>query len=177
VSESGSAPPVSTGKPRTPAGATPRTPVSTGTPRTPEPARRPKKKRRVPVGDAPAARDVERSGDSATRTSGGVAAGGAKKPAAEPEEAYVPSFARDFPRHPELDALVAAFEAGNYARVRVEAPALAARADEPAAVREAARELRRRLDPDPLAAVMIGLAVALLAFFAIYYWTHGHAVP
>lgn len=89
---------------------------------------------------------------------------------AQPEQ---PAFARDFPRDPALDALVAAFEAGDYGRVRREAPALAKSTDRDD-VRAAARELRRRLDPDPLAVKMLGIAALLLVVLASYYWLHPH---
>jgi hypothetical protein len=94
--------------------------------------------------------------------------------AAEEKRPEVPAFARTFPREPRLDALVAAFEAGDYARVRREAPALD-QDSEPAEVRAAARELRRRLDPDPLAAYLLGIAALLLTFLAGWYWLHPHA--
>lgn len=85
----------------------------------------------------------------------------------------IPAFARDFPSDPTLDALVAAFEAGDYARVRREAPALAQATDRDE-VRAAARELARRLDPDPLALWLLVGAAVLLAFLAAWYWSHPH---
>jgi hypothetical protein len=102
-----------------------------------------------------------------------------RPPEAEAEEAaaevdeQVPAFARTWPQDPELSALVAAFEAGEYARVRREAPALARRTESDA-VRRAARELRRRLDPDPVAVYMLVAAAALLVFLAGWYWLHPH---
>ena len=86
----------------------------------------------------------------------------------------VPSFARTWPRDAALDALVAAFEAGDYARVRREAPVLARSTDDDA-VRRAARELRRRLDPDPVAVYMLMAAAALLVFLAGWYGLHPHS--
>jgi len=74
-----------------------------------------------------------------------------------------PHFLLEFPEDPELEALMAAFEAGNFARVRREAPELARRsADE--AVRQAALELRRRTDPDPLLIALLLLCLGLFAF-------------
>lgn len=90
-----------------------------------------------------------------------------------PIEHAVPAFARGFPRDPALDALVAAFEAGDFARVRREAPELAKQTDRDE-VRAAARELMRRLDPDPLAVYLLGIAAVLLAFLAGWYWLHPH---
>ncbi|MFT3773503.1 MAG: hypothetical protein QM820_49635 [Minicystis sp.] len=84
-----------------------------------------------------------------------------------------PAFARGFPADPDLAALVAAFEAGDYARVRREAPALAKKTDRDD-VRAAARELRRRLDPDPLAVYLLGIAAVLLVFLAGWYLMHAH---
>jgi hypothetical protein len=94
--------------------------------------------------------------------------------AATPDErGDLPAFARAFPRDPALDALVAAFSTGDYARVRREAPALA-KITEHDDVRAAARELARRLDPDPLAVYLLGGAAVLLAFLAAWYWSHPH---
>jgi hypothetical protein len=80
-----------------------------------------------------------------------------------------PRFVLSFPSNPELDELVRAFERGNYAHVRREAPALAARTTDEE-VREAALELRRRLDPDPLLGYLLGVAVALLVFLSVYFF-------
>lgn len=82
-----------------------------------------------------------------------------------------PAFAKDFPRIPELDALVAAFEEGNYARVREEAPRLA-KATEDDAVRRAATVLRARIDPDPLSKVLFILTGLLLAYLSAYWMMH-----
>lgn len=82
-----------------------------------------------------------------------------------------PRFLLGFPAHPELSRLSAAFEAGNYALVREEAPALAERAESPA-VRAAALELRRRIEPDPLAKYLLALTAALLLLLA--YWAYHH---
>ena len=88
----------------------------------------------------------------------------------------VPAFALSFPKDPGLDALVAAFEAGDDARVRREAPALAKSTDRPE-VRTAARELRKRLDPDPIAVYLLGTAALLLVFLAGWFWMHPHELP
>ncbi len=85
-----------------------------------------------------------------------------------------PSFARGFPRTPPLDALVDAFERGDYARVRAEAPALAAR-DEDEAVRAAARTLVERTRPDPLVVRLLLVAGALLVVLAGWWIVHGKA--
>jgi hypothetical protein len=83
-----------------------------------------------------------------------------------------PSFATDFPRAPELDALVDAFARGDYARVRADGPKLAeSAADEN--VRVAARTLVARTSPDPLAVWLMVLAAALLAVLSAYWVLHG----
>jgi len=82
-----------------------------------------------------------------------------------------PRFVLGFPQHPDLTRLVAAFEAGNYALVREQAEALAERAESPA-VRDAALELRRRIDPDPLAKYLLALTAALLLFLAYFAYHH-----
>ncbi len=88
-----------------------------------------------------------------------------------PADSVLPRFARAFPDDPELQALVRAFENGRYAHVRKHAPALAAGTDNPK-VAEAARELRRRLDPDPLARNLLLAAIALLVVLAIWSFQH-----
>jgi hypothetical protein len=78
-----------------------------------------------------------------------------------------PAFAAAYPRHPDVDRLLQAFEAGNFAYVRAEAPRVMERSD--GAVREAARDLRRRIDADPTSVFLWGLGVALLVFLYGYY--------
>jgi hypothetical protein len=82
-----------------------------------------------------------------------------------------PRFLLGFPEHPDLARLAAAFEAGNYALVRAEAEAVAERAENPA-VRDAALELRRRIDPDPLAKYLLALTAALLLSLAYFAYHH-----
>jgi len=74
-----------------------------------------------------------------------------------------PVFLLEFPEDPELEQLIEAFEEGNFARVRREAPELARRTTDET-VRRAALELRRRIDPDPMLLVLLALSVALFAF-------------
>ena len=82
-----------------------------------------------------------------------------------------PRFLLGFPKDPDLLRLAAAFEAGNYALVRAEAEALAERAESPA-VRDAALELRRRIEPDPLAKYLLALTAALLVSLAYFAYHH-----
>ncbi|HWZ87407.1 MAG TPA: hypothetical protein VNW92_01120 [Polyangiaceae bacterium] len=85
-----------------------------------------------------------------------------------------PGFLLEFPGDPELQRLVRAFEAGNYEAVRIDAPKLA-EASEDAVVRAAARELRRRIDPDPLMKYLLWVAIALFLFVVWYtYQNHSH---
>lgn len=76
----------------------------------------------------------------------------------------------EFPEDPELELLIAAFEAGNFAQVRADAPKLAARTQSQA-VRGAALELRRRTDPDPLLVGMLCLCILLFVFLATWIYT------
>jgi anti-sigma factor RsiW len=82
-------------------------------------------------------------------------------------------FTSSFPDDPELKRLVQAFEAGDYHAVRTGAPALAERTTDDA-VRKAARELRRRIEPDPAQLYLLGLTFALLVFLAIWFYVHKH---
>jgi hypothetical protein len=78
-----------------------------------------------------------------------------------------PVFLLDFPEDPELERLIAAFEAGDYAEVRRVAPGVAERAQDPD-VRAAALELRRRIDPDPLSSYIVVISVVLLLFLLVW---------
>jgi hypothetical protein len=78
-----------------------------------------------------------------------------------------PRFLLKFPDDPELQRLARAFEAGNYQAVREGASKLAEATEDPI-VRAAARELRRRIDPDPLMKYLLWVAVALFVFVVWY---------
>jgi hypothetical protein len=82
-------------------------------------------------------------------------------------------FTHSFPDDPELNKLVAAFEAGDFATVRSEAPKLAQKTDNPD-VKKAALDLRRRIEPDPLQLYMLALTFALLAFLTAWFYWHKH---
>jgi hypothetical protein len=85
-----------------------------------------------------------------------------------------PGFVLDFPKDPELDRLVRAFELGNYAFVRENGKKLAESASD-TAVRRAAGELVRRIEPDPLVKILFAMSVALFVFMVFYaYRSHGH---
>lgn len=92
------------------------------------------------------------------------------------EQPRRPSFASDFPRTPELDALVDAFERGDYARVRAEGPKLASSTDD-AAVRNAAMTLVDRTRPDRLAVGLVALTGVLLVALSVYWIVNGRAPP
>jgi hypothetical protein len=84
-----------------------------------------------------------------------------------------PLFVLAFPHDPALDRLVRAFEVGNYAYVREHAPKLAEQGGTEE-IRAAARELARRIEPDPLVKILLALSIALLVALAIWaYKTHG----
>lgn len=79
-----------------------------------------------------------------------------------------PAFARRYPSHSELDALVAAFARGDFRHVRVGAESLSREAADES-VRRAALDLRRRLDPSASTFVLLALgAVLALALFAYH---------
>lgn len=78
-----------------------------------------------------------------------------------------PRFLLDFPHDPQLELLIRAFEAGNYAYVRQNAERVATEATSEA-VRDAARELRRRIDPDPLAKYLLLISILLLVFLVLW---------
>jgi hypothetical protein len=85
-----------------------------------------------------------------------------------------PVFLLDYPEDPELERLVAAFEAGNYALVRRDAPALAEKTTDPA-IKAAALELRERIEPDPLAKYLLFVSALLLVLLTIWaYRTAAH---
>ncbi|HEX6765223.1 MAG TPA: hypothetical protein VF103_07085 [Polyangiaceae bacterium] len=95
-------------------------------------------------------------------------------PVLGPEGWERPNFVLDFPKDEALDRLVRAFELGNYAFVRENGKKLAeSSADE--AVRGAARELLRRIEPDPLVRILFLMSIALFLFMVFYaYRSHGH---
>jgi hypothetical protein len=79
-----------------------------------------------------------------------------------------PTFAKDYPDDPELMALVAAFEAGNYRAVRDGAARLLDDEARAEPVRTAARELRSRTEPDRLQIVLLVLAAVLVVGLSAY---------
>jgi hypothetical protein len=87
-----------------------------------------------------------------------------------------PAFARDFPKHPELDALVEAFTRGDYARVRQDGPKVAERSAD-ADVKRAALTLVERTRADPLAAILLAVTAALLVVLATWWIVRGHPPP
>ena len=86
----------------------------------------------------------------------------------------IPSFARAFPRSPDLDALVEAFARGDYAAVRARAPSLERSSNDPA-IQQAARTLVERTRPEPLAVTLLAIAAALLVVLAAWAVRHGKA--
>lgn len=94
-------------------------------------------------------------------------------PVLGPEGSERPTFVLDFPKDDELDRVVRAFEIGNYAFVRERAAMLAESASDQA-VRRAAEELLRRIEPDPLVKILLAMSVALFLFMVFYAYSHGH---
>ena len=138
-----------------------------------------KKRKRRPA--EPAAQTPREAGETGDEAGAADAADAVDEASTKRVEAPTfdpdfPAFAHAFPRDPELDALVAAFERGDYARVRREAPLLAERAATTPIAR-AAKELRRRVDPDPIAVYLLSAAALLLVFLALWYWGHSHELP
>jgi hypothetical protein len=83
-----------------------------------------------------------------------------------------PTFVLTFPSDPVLDHAVKAFELGDYQSVRAEASKLAEHPSQ--RVRDAASELLRRIEPDPLVKVLLAMAVLLLLVVTVWaYRTHG----
>jgi hypothetical protein len=82
-----------------------------------------------------------------------------------------PTFARDYPRDPELDAMVAAFTAGNFARVHEGAARIAASSSDEA-LKRASAELVGRTKADPLATLLIVVTAALLLALAAFWVLH-----
>jgi hypothetical protein len=91
-----------------------------------------------------------------------------------PEGWERPGFVLDFPKDPELDRLVRAFELGNYAFVREHGKKLAESSSDEG-VKNAAGELLRRIEPDPLVKILFAMSIGLLLFMVFYaYRSHGH---
>jgi hypothetical protein len=84
-----------------------------------------------------------------------------------------PSFARSFPHDRELDALVEAFERGDYTRVRAEAPVLVLESGDQE-VRRAARTLLDRTKPDGLAVALLAVAAVFVGLVSAWWLVHAH---
>ena len=95
-------------------------------------------------------------------------------PVLGPEGWERPNFVLEFPKDEELDRVVRAFELGNYAFVREHGRKLAESATDEA-VRRAAGELLRRIEPDPLVRILFLMSIGLFLFMVFYaYRSHGH---
>lgn len=95
-------------------------------------------------------------------------------PVLGPEGWERPQFVLDFPKDPELDRLVRAFELGNYSFVRDKGKKLAESVSDEG-VRRAALELLRRVEPDPLVKILFAMSIGLFLFMVFYaYRSHGH---
>ena len=82
-------------------------------------------------------------------------------------------FLDSFPEHEGLSRAVSAFENGNYAQARTLCDELLDR-EEDEDVRDAARELIRRMQPDRLIVAILWASFALLALIVLRVYGHGH---
>lgn len=82
-----------------------------------------------------------------------------------------PHFVFSYPRDPRLDALVAAFERGDFRAVRDGVPMLLRESADPA-VKEAAEDLRSRTRPDPLVRWFWFASVSVFTFLVIWSYFH-----
>jgi hypothetical protein len=117
--------------------------------------------------DDPLEGETSDAGGAATRTSGKRRKRRKKRPNKRPV------FARSYPSDPEVDRLLQAFEAGNYGLVRTDATALADRTEDEA-VRDAALDLRRRIEPTPTSVYLWAIGVGLVVFLFGYYLMQSH---
>lgn len=78
-----------------------------------------------------------------------------------------PRFIFTYPRDPELERLVAAFERGDFRTVHRETPLLVDSATDPE-VKAAARDLLRRIQPDPLVRWFWVVAVVVFTFLVVW---------
>ena len=115
------------------------------------------------------AEDVPNSPPESTASAAEPAAApaAAESPALNAEGRERPRFLLEFPNDPALQALVSAFEAGNYQAVREGSAKLAASSEDPI-VRASARELARRIEPDPLMKYLLFVALGLFVFVVWY---------
>jgi len=118
-------------------------------------------------------RNKKRSAKEPRRKRGRKGKRDRKRQAGREATAARPAFATHFPADPMLDGLLEAFEAGHYAHVRNEASKLAADSDDEL-VREAALELRRRIEPDRGAIALWLLGVMLMVALYAFYWVKQH---
>lgn len=89
------------------------------------------------------------------------------------EDSARPAFAVDYPASPELDELLAAFRAGNYQLARKQAAELIRGSKDPA-VRRAAEDVRKRLEPGRLSLYLFLLPVFLLLILVAHYLLGSH---
>ncbi len=90
---------------------------------------------------------------------------------AERQAAPASRFAATYPRDADLDALVAAFDAGDFRRVREAVPRIVASAKDDA-VKRAAGDLLARTKADPLATLLVVISALLLVLLTAWWVTH-----
>jgi len=84
-----------------------------------------------------------------------------------------PPFARGYPPGEDIDTLLEAMRVGNHALVRRRTAELLEQSDDEA-TKTAARDLRRRLSPDPTSIYLWALGVALAIVLYGYYLVQSH---
>ena len=118
------------------------------------------------------AENAEKAAPEGEGSDSAAAAKEHKRAPLDPSGMERPTFLLDYPEDPALERLITAFERGNYALIRREAEAVAKAAEDPA-VRDAALELRRRIEPDPLAKYLLLIATLLLVYLVAWAYRQG----
>jgi len=122
----------------------------------------------APEADAPEADAPEADADAPAEEE---APAEKEEPAVEPAaptEPDRPAFTEGWPASADLERLLSAFERGNYAFVREEAPKVAAQTKNKQ-VKAAALDLRRRIDPAPLSGILILVGIGILVVLSGHY--------
>ena len=110
---------------------------------------------------------MQESPDSGAKPESGAGVPSTRRSPLDAKGNERPVFLLDFPEDPELERMIAAFEAGNYAEVRRLSAGVIEGAKDPD-VRKAALELRRRIEPDPLSTYIVLISAALLLFLLVW---------
>jgi hypothetical protein len=82
-----------------------------------------------------------------------------------------PTFARAMPHDPVIEWLLAAYTAGDFARVRRDAARVIA-GDGDAKVKDAARVIAQRTSADPMAVALVVITAVLLVALSVWWVLH-----